>query len=244
MSVAPEEDHAEKRLHAAEELAARLDRPMGYLGLIFLFVVLGQLLVKDPGWARWLNVTGWVFWAVFVGEFLLRAYIARFQARFWKRNWWQIVFLLVPFLRFFRALQSLRLLRFARLSRLARFGGILSAGVRGSRSAGRLLSSRIGTLAAVTIVVILAASQLLYALTPENSYSNALYETALATIVGGGFTVQTGLARILHVALATYSVAVFATLPGTLGAYFLRGQFPTSPVIGPTGLGGQEGQSR
>ncbi len=197
---------------------------MGYLGLIFLFVVLGQLLVSDPEWSLALSIAGWIFWAIFVAEFLLRAYIARFQKRFWKRNWWQIIFLLVPFLRFFRALQSLRLLRFARLSRLARFGGILSAGVRGSRSAGRLLSSRIGTLAAVTLVVILAASQLLYALTPEDSYSTAIYETALATITGSGFTVQTGLAKILHVSLAVYSVAVFATLAGTLGAFFLRGE--------------------
>lgn len=34
---------------AAEALAARLDRPMGVLGLLFLFVFLGQLLVTDPG---------------------------------------------------------------------------------------------------------------------------------------------------------------------------------------------------
>ena len=232
MTDAQPTDRAETRLHAAEELAARLDRPMGYLGLIFLFVVLGQLLVTDQGWASALNIIGWVFWGIFVAEFLLRAYIARFQARFWKRNWWQVIFLLVPFLRFFRALQSLRLLRFTRVSRIARFGGILSAGVRGSRSAGRLLSSRIATLAAVTIVVILAASQLHYALTPEASYSTALYETALATITGSGFSTQTGFSKILHVALATYSVAVFATLAGTLGAYFLRGQDPMAPVVG------------
>lgn len=226
----------EWRLHAAEGLAARLDRPMGYLGLIFLFVVLGQLLVTDQEWALALSVAGWVFWAVFVGEFLLRAYIARFQKQFWKRNWWQIVFLLVPFLRFFRALQSLRLLRFARLSRLARFGGILSAGVRGSRSAGRLMSSRIGTLAAVTLVVILAASQLLFALTPEESYGTAFYETALATITGSGFTVTTPLAKVLHVMLAVYSVAVFATLAGTLGAFFLRGEATKGAALPATSL--------
>ena len=225
-----EDNTSEWHLQSAEALAALLDRPMGYLGLIFLFVVLGQLLVTDPGWARALNITAWIFWAVFVGEFLLRAYIARFQKRFWKRNWWQIVFLLVPFLRFFRALQSLRLLRFTRLSRIARFGGILSAGVRGSRSAGRLLSSRIGTVFAVTLVVILASSQLLYALTPENSYSNALYETALATITGTGLRVTTGLSKILHVLLAAYSVGVFATLAGSLGAYFLRGEATANPA--------------
>ncbi|MEO7589371.1 MAG: hypothetical protein ABIS84_15235 [Arachnia sp.] len=231
-------DPPDARLDAAEVLAARLDRPMGYLGLIFLFVVLGQLVVADPGWSSALQVTGWIFWGVFVAEFLLRAYIARFQIRFWKRNWWQVLFLLVPFLRFFRALQSLRLLRFTRLARVARFGGILSAGVRGSRSAGRLLSSRIGTLAAVTLVVILAASQLLYGLTPEASYGSALYEASLATITGSGFTVQTGFAKILHVGLATYSVAVFATLAGTLGAYFLRGQPPQHPSVGVDGRPG------
>lgn len=38
---------------AAEALAARLDPPMGLLGILFLllFVVLGQLLVTEPGWS-------------------------------------------------------------------------------------------------------------------------------------------------------------------------------------------------
>lgn len=218
------------RLFTAEELAARLDRPMGYLGLSFLFVVLGQLLVTEPRWVLTLNIVGWVFWGIFVSEFLLRAYIARFQARFWRRNWWQVIFLLFPFLRFFRALQSLRLFRAAGLTRLTRAGGILSAGVRGSRSAGRLLSSRIGTLAAVTLVVILAASQLLYAFETDAGYGSVLYETALATITGSGFSQQTVLTQVVHVILATYSVAVFAALAGTLGAFFLRGQFAVPAV--------------
>jgi voltage-gated potassium channel len=36
------------RLGRAEALARRLDKPMGILGVIFLFVVLGQLVAKDP----------------------------------------------------------------------------------------------------------------------------------------------------------------------------------------------------
>lgn len=212
-----------RRVLAAEALAARWDRPMGMLGVLFLFVVLGQLLVTEPRWAAVLTWLGWAFWAVFLGEFLLRAYIARFSTEFWKRNWWQVVFMLVPFLRFFRALQALRLVRLARLSRVARVGGILSAGIRGSRSAGRLLSSRLAWLAAVTAVVILAASQLLYALEAVEDYTDALYQTAMATITGSGIAADHPGARVLSVALAVYSVAVFATLAGSLGAYFLRG---------------------
>lgn len=209
-----------RRVDEAEVLAARLDRPMGMLGVLFLFVFLGQLLVTEPAWSLVLTVVGWGFWVVFVAEFVLRAYVARFQARFWRRNWWQVIFLLVPFLRFVRALQAVRLLR---LGRVARVGSILSAGVRGSRSAGRLLSSRVAWLAAVTGVVILAASQLLYVFESQPSYGDALYEAALATVTGTGITTEDPFSKVIHLVLAVYSVGVFATLAGSLGAFFLRG---------------------
>lgn len=212
-----------EREEAAERLAARLDRPMGLLGVLFLFVFLGQMLVSEPGWSRALSIAGWVFWTVFVAEFILRAYIADFQKAFWRRNWWQVIFLLVPFLRFIRALQAVRVLRVARV---ARVGGILSAGVRGSRSAGRLLSSRIGWLAAVTAVVILASSQLLYAFESNTDYTSALYEAALATVTGTGITTEDPFSKVVHLVLAVYSVGVFATLAGSVGAYFLRGEDP------------------
>lgn len=205
-----------ERVEAAEILATRLDRPMGFLGVVFLFVALGQLLVTEPGWVRILSITGWVFWALFVAEFVLRAYIAGFQAEFWRRNWWQVIFLLLPFLRFIRAL------RLARITRATRVGGILSAGVRGSRSAGRLLSNRIGWLVSITVVVILAASQLLYVMGSETDYTTALYEAALTTITGTGITTDDPFAKLLHLILAVYSVAVFATLAGSLGAFFLH----------------------
>ncbi|TDW31100.1 ion transporter [Cryobacterium psychrophilum] len=214
------------RLRSAEILSHRLDRPMGFLGIMFLFVVLGQVLISEASWSLVFALLGWTFWAIFVAEFLLRAYVAGFQRAFWKRNWWQVVFLLVPFLRFFRTLQILRL---ARVVRVARVGGILSASVRGSRSAARLLSSRIGWLIALTAVVVLAASQLLYAFGSQTSYGDALYETALATVTGTGITTADPFSRILHVVLAVYSVAVFATLAGSLGAYFLRGTTSTTP---------------
>lgn len=210
---------ADDKLIAAEAFARRLDRPMGILGLLFLFVVLGQLLATDAVLTTVLGVLGWLFWAVFVVEFVVRAWIAGFQRRFWSKNWWQVIFLLVPFLRFFRALQALR---FMRVSRVARFGGVLTAGFRGSRSAGRLLSNRIWLLTAVTAIVILVASQLLFVTEAYDNYIDALYETALVSITGTPLSVDTGFSRLLEVILSIYSVAVFATLAGALGAFFLR----------------------
>lgn len=202
-----------------EGLARRLDKPMGVLGLVFVLVVLAQSLAKEAWLVTALTVVGWLFWAVFVAEFAFRAFRARDQRRFWARNWWQVLFLVLPFLRFARALTLLR---------AARVGGVLSAAVRGSRSAGRLLSGRVGWLSAVTGVVVLASSQLLFVLGAYDSYGTALHDAALATVTGQPLATDHGAARFLEVALAVYSVAVFATLAGALGAYFLenRGDSP------------------
>ncbi|WP_231487004.1 hypothetical protein [Candidatus Blastococcus massiliensis] len=105
---------------------------------------------------------------------------------------------------------------------------MLSAAVRGSRSAGRLLSGRIGWLGAVTGVVILAASQLLYVLGDYGDYAVALYDAALATVSARPLSADSGLARFLDVVLAVYSVAVFATVAGALGAYFLERNRPAT----------------
>ncbi|WP_116709124.1 hypothetical protein [Actinomycetospora cinnamomea] len=197
----------------AERLARRLDKPMGAIGVVFLLVVLGQSLAEDRRLVTALTVAGWLLWLVFVTEFALRAYVARDQRRFWARNWWQLVFLAVPFLRFFPLLSVLR---------ASRVGSVLSAAVRGSRSTGRLLSGRIGWLGVVTGIVVLAASQLLYVLGAYTRYLDALHEAALATVTGEPLSADDGVARVLEVVLAVYSVAVFATLAGAIGAYFLH----------------------
>ena len=213
MSTPAAED--DERLTAAEHLSRRLDKPMGALGLVFLLVVLGQTVARDEGVVDVLAVAGWVLWLVFVAEFALRAYIARDQRRFWARNWWQLVFLALPFLRFLRALALLRVVR---------VGGVLSAAVRGSRSAGRLLSGRVAWLAVVTGVVILASSQLLVVVGSYESYAVALHDAALATVTGEPLGGEDLFPRVLEVLLAVYSVAVFATLAAALGAYFIRPQ--------------------
>jgi voltage-gated potassium channel len=197
----------------AEELAGRLDRPMGVLGLLFVLVVTGQLLATSPGWSLALSVAGWVLWAIFVAEFALRAYVAQDRGRFWRRNWWQVLFLALPFLRFARALTFLR---------TARIGGVLSATVRGSRSAGRLLTGRVGWLGLVTGVVVIGSSQLLYVTNTFPDYGQALHGAALATVTGEPLAADGAVARVLEVVLAVYSVAVFATLAAALGAFFLQ----------------------
>lgn len=220
----------QERQDWAERLAGRLDGPMSVLGILFLFVVLGQTLARNPALSTALTVAGWALWLVFAVEFGLRLYVAPDRTRFLRRFWWQALFLVVPFLRFLRLV---RLLRFVRAT------GVVSSAVRGSRSAGRLLSSRLGWLLAVTAAVVLAGSQLVMVTGHYSEYGTALHDVAYATITGEPMNGRGGLVRVLEVVLACYSVVVFAALAAALGAFFLRS--PSTPDVEVSMTGERDG---
>jgi len=114
-------------------------------------------------------VASWIVWGVFVLEFVLRAVIAPSTSDFLRRNWWQLVFLALPFFRFVRILARLR---------LARLGRVVSSAVRSTRTATARLSGRLGWLSAVTAIVVLSASQLLYETTPYPCARTGSYRPA------------------------------------------------------------------
>ena len=196
---------------------------MSALGIVFLLVVLGeQLTSPDSTLGLLLTVVGWVLWGVFVVEFVARMVVAPDTGRFLRRNWWQVLFLVLPFLRVLRLVRSLRLLR---------SGRVLSSAVRSSRSAHSVLGSRIGWLASVSVITVLGSSQLLYQFSRFDRYSEALHAAALASITGEPLGRSDGFSQLLEVGLAVFSVVVFATLAASLGAFFLdsRRANPPSP---------------
>lgn len=205
---------SERREAVSDLIAERLDRPMAALGVIFLLVVFGEgLAVEGSGLATALLVAGWVLWSVFVAEFVVRIYIAPSKTRFLKKNWWQVLLLALPFLRFIRVL---RVLRAARASR------VVSSAVRATRSARDALTARLGWLAAATIIIVLTSSQLLFEFGSSENYAEALHDAVYAAVVGQPMTDDSSFARVMELLLAVYSVVIFATLAGTLGAYFLE----------------------
>ena len=198
-----------------ERIAAHMDGPMTALGLIFLFLVLAETLVRPVGVVgQVFSIISWVLWLAFVLEFAIRATVAPSTAAFLKKYWWQLIFLLLPFLRFARVLSRLR---------IGRVGRVISSGVRSGRGAKANLSSRLGWLAALTLIVILAVSQLVFELGDSTDYGTALYDTAIATITGNPIEAQSAAVRLVNVGLALYSVIVFAALAATLGAFFVEG---------------------
>lgn len=216
---------APERERLSEEIAERLDKPMTALGVLFLLLVLAETTTTPAGWLATTYVAaGWVIWAVFVAEFALRALVAPSATRFWRRNWWQLVFLALPFLRFMRILARIR------VRPLVRAGRVLSSAVRGTRTAGRNLTGRLGWVAAVTAIVVLAASQLLFEFAGYDTYTTALHQAAYAAVAAEPLHDGHGVARVLEIALAVYSVVIFASVAGILGAFFLERRDPAAAV--------------
>lgn len=197
----------------AHELLDRLTPAMSALSVVFVLVVLGEQFARSgSGVATGFTALGWLLWAVFVTEFVARMVVAPDTAGFWRRNWWQVIFLALPFLRVLRLVRAVRLLR---------SGRVLSSAVRSSRSAHRVLTGRLGWLTAVWAITVLSASELLYQFSGYSRFGEALHGAALATITGEPLGRHDGLAQLLEVVLAMFSVVVFATLAGSLGAFFL-----------------------
>ncbi|HEX6330810.1 MAG TPA: hypothetical protein VF129_05915 [Actinomycetota bacterium] len=205
----------EEREAWVEQIEARFGPIASALGFLFVLVVIGEnLATPGSSLATVFLVIGWAIWAIFVVEFLARLVIAPSTAAFLKRNWWQIIFLVLPFLRFIAAL---------RVARLARAGRIVGSAVRGTRSAGQVLRSRIVWLGVIHSIVVLSTSQLLFEFAADGrSYGDVLHRVALAAVSGEPLGLDSGVADVIEVALALYAVVVFATAAGALGAYFLE----------------------
>ena len=202
----------------ADELLDRLTPVMSALSIVFLLIVIGESMAdENTALALGLAVAGWLIWLVFAAEFVARLVLAPDTRAFLKRNWWQILFLILPFLRIFRLVRVMRVLR---------TGRVLSSGIRSSRSASRMLGSRVGWLAMVSAITVLGSSQLLYEFGVFDRYGDALHAAAMAAITGEPLAQPDGFAKILEVALAAFSVVVFASLAGTFGAYFLENRKP------------------
>lgn len=211
----PPRDEDDRRERLAERIANTLDVPMAGLGLVFLVVVMIESFSRPRGAAGVaLAIAGWTIWALFVSEFVLRLAIAPSVRQFLRRNWWQLLFLALPFLRG---------VRLARLFRVARTGRVVSSAVRTSRSAARALTTRVAWVVVVHVVVVVSSAQLLVEFT-SLSPLDALYLAARAAAGGESFGLPDPVARIIEIALTTYAVVIFAALAGTLGAFLLERQ--------------------
>lgn len=200
------------REELAERIAGHLDIPVTIAGILLVLIVVADRSTP-PGSALatvW-TVASWGLWGLFVVEFALRAVIAPSTRQFLRHNWWQALFLAMPFLRFLRG-----------LSRSARLMRGMTTSARVSRTAARNLTGRIGLLTSATFGVVLAGTEILYEFGSTDAYVTALHDVALAAISGQPLPDPSPVASWLEVLLALFATVVFASLAGSLGAFYLQ----------------------
>lgn len=199
----------------------RADPLMAWLGVVFALLVGFELAVTlGPGSAKGLAAVGWVIWALFLLELLVKLWLAPRRVRFVRRHWVQVLMLLLPFL---RVLSFLRLVRLGRALPATR---VLSSSYRNVGTARRLVGSRVGYLAAVSVVVVVGAAELAFVLERGSatfrSFAEALLWSLSVVLAGQGDPVpQTLGGRLVMVGGFAFGVVVVAALAGAIGAFLV-----------------------
>jgi voltage-gated potassium channel len=201
----------------------RGDPLMAWLGVLFALLVGYELAVElTPAGARVLTIAGWVIWGVFLAEFLAHLYVAPRRLRYLRRHWFQLLALVVPTLRF------LRFLRLLRLGRALPAARVVSSSYRVAGTARRLLRSRLLYMTSVSAVVVIALAELAYLFERDAeqatfaSFGDAvLWAVAVIVAQQGDPVPESAVAHVAMLVGFAWGVAVFATVAGSLGAFFV-----------------------
>lgn len=199
----------------------RLDIPMAILALAWALLVAYELVAPAEQRDE-LALAGNVIWGVFLVEFAAKLVISGHPARFLRRRWPSVLFLVLPALRLFRIVRAVRVLRVLPAAR------VIGSSYRAVGTAQTLLQGRLAFLVSATAVAVFAGGQLLYLLERTanpgiDGLGGALWWAAsVAMGAGRPFEPVTLGGRLLALLLSAYSLVVVASVAGVLGAYFVE----------------------
>lgn len=166
----------------------------------------------------------WIIWAIFAVDLAIRTYIVENRLSYLVSHWFDIVIVVVPFLRPLRVFQSARAVRILRLSRFTAFA------VR-VLHVSRDLAQRRGVAYVLLLagVILLASSGVVYAFErdsggPIDDFGTALWwGVATITTVGYGDSVPvTPEGRAVAVVLMIVGISLFGFLTASIAAFMVE----------------------
>jgi voltage-gated potassium channel len=166
----------------------------------------------------------WLVWGVFTVEYLLMVAISHNPAAYTRRNWLNVLVILLSFPLLPALMAFSRLVRLTRLFRLLRLVAVSGRGL----GALRLVLARRGLLyvSGVAGIMIIAAAGILVTLEPDtvdHSFGTALWWAAVTTTTVGYGDVApvTHLGRVIAVLLMFVGIGLIATLAASIAAFFV-----------------------
>ena len=193
-------------------------------------IVLPLSLDLSPSVDRTLFALDWVIWAVFAMDLTVRTYCAERRVKYLTTHWYDVLIVVVPFLRPLRLLRSARLFRLLYLSRAA------ALGTHAVTTAQELLRRNgLAFVLAAAAVLLLVAASLVFAFEHDANGSIDSFGTATwwafvtITSVGYGDTVPvTAEGRIVAVFLMILGISLFGFITANIAAYMVEHQGRTS----------------
>jgi voltage-gated potassium channel len=112
--------HQTARQTVLERFERATELPLLILALAMIPLILVPLVVELDGTADAVVMAAdWFIWAAFAFEYIVRLALTDQRARFVRREWPDLLIVVLPFLRPLRIMRSARALRLLRLARLA-----------------------------------------------------------------------------------------------------------------------------
>jgi len=190
------------------------------LAIVPLLIVPIAIDLGDPA-ERGIIATDWIIWALFACELGVRTYLAERRLNYLIRHWFDVLIVVLPFLRPLRVVRSARALRLARLGPFA---------VRAMEDVRHVFQRRgLQYFLVVGIVAVFGAAGVMYLLEdgrggPINDYGTALWWAATtATTVGYGDAVPvTAEGRGVAVLLMLVGISFFSWLTANIAAFLVE----------------------
>jgi voltage-gated potassium channel len=209
------------RQAALERFERAVELPLLVLALAMIPLLLVPLVVDLGETAEAAIVTAdWFIWAAFAFEYVVRLALTEQRSRFVRREWPDLLIIVLPFLRPLRIMRSARALRLLRLAQLA---AVLTVVTREGR---RLLTRhKLHYALLTTMVMVIGCALIVHAVEdghggPIDSTGDALWwSITTVTTVGYGDTFPiTPAGRGVAAVLMATGIALFGVLTANLAA--------------------------
>ncbi len=224
-----------RRQSAPKRFENAVELPLLVLALAMVPLLALPLVIDLPSGVETTFVAlDWFIWAAFAFEYVVRLVLVERRWRFIRRQWPDLLIIVLPFLRPLRVVRSARALRLLRLGRLV---SVLSkAGQQGQRL---LVRHKLHYAVLITMVVVVGAAGLGLAAEEGSggsidSFGDALWwaVTTVTTVGYGDMFPVTPAGRGIGAFLMVAGIALFGVLTANVAAFFIEEAQDADPVVG------------
>ena len=214
----------DRRQRALERFEAATELPLLVLAVAMVPLLVVPLLIGLPDRVdSSLSAVDWFIWAVFAFEYVVRLVLTTQRWRYVRREWPNLLIVVLPFLRPLRVVRSARALRILRLSRLVAVTSEI-----GQEAKRFLVRHKLHHALLFTMVVVVGAAAVVVILEEGhggtiNSFGDALWWaiTTVTTVGYGDMSPVTPAGRGVAAALMVAGIALFGLLTANLAAFML-----------------------